>query len=310
MSTDFWYQKGGSEGDCRTMPVDSQDLRRFALIPALLLVTMLGTAQTREWSDEEILSRSVNPSREQQFEPWPAHQIVGNIYYVGTRNLGSFLVVTDEGHVLINTSYEETLPLLRESIESLGFRVEDIRIILGSQAHPDHMTGNALMKDWTGAEVMVMEEDIPLLRQTAGADTPIDRVLNDSDAVTLGGMTLTARLTPGHTPGTTAWLMTATEDGRDYEVVILGGGVTGRQQLAGDEELQAQFEQTFEVHRSLECDVPLGPHTPMYRMEEKFAQLGNGPNPFIDPEICQEEIWLMERAYALRLEEQLKALGN
>lgn len=279
-------------------------IRRLTL--SLLLLTTAATAQTREWTREEILSRTVNPSREQQLEPWPAHRIVGNMYYVGTRNLGSFLVVTDAGHILINTSYEETLPLLRMSVEELGFRVEDIRIILGSQAHPDHMTGNALMKEWTGAEVMVMEEDIPLLRRVAGEDTPIDRVLHDGDTVMLGGATLTARLTPGHTPGTTAWLMTAVEAGQEYNVVILGGGVAPRTQLAGNDEIQAQFRRTFEVHRSLDCDVPLGPHTPMYRMEEKYARLGSASNPFIDPAICQEEMWLMEQTYAYRLEAQLE----
>jgi len=285
-------------------------MRTRMLALSLLFVTTVSVAQTREWTRDEILARTVNPSREQQFEPWPAHRIVGNMFYVGTRNLGSFLVVTDEGHILINTSYEETLPLLRKSIEDLGYSIEDVRIILGSQAHADHMTGNALMKEWTGAEVMVMEEDIPLLRRTAGADTPIDRVLNDGDTVTLGDTTLTARLTPGHTPGTTAWLMTAVEGGQRVEVVILGGGVAPRTQLAGNEEIQAQFEQTFDIHRSLDCDVPLGPHTPMYRMEEKYARLGNGSNPFIDPAICQEEMWLMEQSYAYRLEEQLERLEN
>ena len=285
-------------------------MRGMTFFFSLSFVAAVSTAQTRDWTREEILARTVNPSREQQLEPWPAHRIIGNVFYVGTRNLGSFLVVTDEGHVLINTSYEETLPLLKQSVEDLGFSVEDIRIILGSQAHPDHMTGNALMKQWTSAEVMVMEEDIPLLRQTAGADTPVDRVLHDGDTVTLGGTTLTARLTPGHTPGTTAWLMTAEEDGRDYEVVILGGGVAPRTRLAGNEEIQAQFQRTFEIHRSLDCDVPLGPHTPMYRMEEKFARLGDGPNPFIDPAVCQEEKWLMERTYEYRLEEQLRQFEN
>jgi metallo-beta-lactamase class B len=288
-------------------------MRSGRFIVSLLLVGVVSTvamAQTREWTRAQILSRTVNPSREQQFEPWPAHRIVGNMYYVGTRNLGSFLVATAEGHILINTSYEDTLPLLRDSVEDLGFRVEDIRVILGSQAHPDHMTGNALMKEWTGAEIMVMEEDVPLLRQTAGAETPIDRVLNDGDTVTLGGTTLTARLTPGHTPGTTAWLMTAQEDGREYDIVILGGGVAPRTRLAGNEEVQAQFQRTFEVHRSLDCDVPLGPHTPMYRMEDKFVRLGEGPNPFIDPAICEEEMWLMEQSYKYRLEEQLREQGN
>jgi len=276
----------------------------ITILLAIVATVGVARAQTREWTREEILSRTVNPSRELQFEPWPAHRIAGNVYYVGTRNLGSFLIATPEGHILINTSYEETLPLLRQSVENLGFRVENIRIVLGSQAHPDHMTGNALMKEWSGADIMVMAEDIPLLRQTAGEDTPIDRVLHDGDPVTLGGTTLTARLTPGHTPGTTAWVFETEEDGQTYNVVVLGGGLAPRTILAGNPQIQAEFERTFEVHRSLPCDVPLGPHTPMYRMEEKFARIGDGPNPFIDPAICQEEMWLMEQAYRYRLEEQ------
>ena len=266
-------------------------------------------AQTREWTREEILARTVNPSREHQLAEWPPHNIIDNIYYVGTRNLGSFLITTPEGHVLINSSYEETLPLLRQSVEELGFRVEDIRIILGSQAHADHMSGNTLLKEWTGAQVMVMEDDIPTLQQGSrgGPPPPVDRVLHHEDQVTLGGTTLTAHLTPGHTPGTTTWTMIAEENQNQYGVVVIGGGVSPRTRLAGEPEVQRQFQQMFEVNRSLDCDVPLGPHTPMYRMEEKFAQLGDGANPFIDPAICQEEMYLLEKTYEYRLEEQLQA---
>ena len=167
-----------------------------------------------------------------------------------------------------------------------------------------------MMKAWSGADVMVMAEDIPLLRQTTGEDTPIDRVLHDGNTVTLGEATLTARLTPGHTPGTTAWVFETEEDGRTYNVVVLGGGLAPRTILAGNAQIQAEFERTFEVHRSLACDVPLGPHTPMYRMEEKFSRIGNGPNPFIDREVCLEEMWLMEQTYRYRLEEQLADRDN
>jgi metallo-beta-lactamase class B len=277
-----------------------------------LLVLCCGPVQSlaqtgRTWTREEILARTVNPSREQQLAAWPPHRIIDNVYYVGTQNLGAFLVTTPGGHILINSTYEETLPLVRQSVEELGFRVEDIRIILGSHAHADHMSGNALLKAWSGGEVMVMAEDLPLLEQL----TPgvlVDRVLGDEDQVTLGEETLTARLTPGHTPGTTTWTLAAEEDGRSYQVVVLGGGVAPRARLAGQPEIQTQFRRTFDINRSLECDVPLGPHTPMYRMEEKFRRLGEGANPFIDPEGCQEEMYLQEQAFRYRLEEQTEQL--
>jgi metallo-beta-lactamase class B len=286
---------------------------------ALILGLLIGAtgpvalaAQTgRDWTPDEILSRTVNPSREHQLAPWPAHRIIDNIYYVGTRNLGAFLVTTSEGHILINTTFEETLPLVRDSIEDLGFRIEDIRIILGSHAHPDHMSGNQALKEWTGARIMVMAEDIPLLEQLGpGGGSPVDRILHHQDTVTLGGATLTALLTPGHTPGTTTWTLEATEGGSSYGVVILGGGVSPRARLAGNPEVQDQFRRTFEINRSLDCDVPLGPHAPMYRMEEKHARLGEGSNPFIDPAVCDEEMWLQEQAFDLRLEEQTRQLRN
>jgi metallo-beta-lactamase class B len=168
------------------------------------------------------------------------------------------------------------------------------------------MAGNIRLKEMTGAEVMVMAEDVPLLERmgTEASPQPVDRVLQDGDPVTLGGTTLTARLTPGHTPGTTTWVMTADEGENSYGVVILGGGVTARSRLAGNPELQDQFTRMFEVNRSLTCDIPLGPHTPMYRMEEKYARLGGGPNPFIDPASCEEEMFLQEQSFRFRLEEQ------
>ena len=291
--------------------------RLDALIATLLvggcLVPADAGAQTgRDWTPDEILSRTVNPSREHQLAAWPPHRIIGNIYYVGTRNLGSFLITTPDGHILVNSTFEETLPLVRQSIEELGFQVDDIRVILGSHAHPDHMSGNALLKEWTGAEVMVMAADLPLLEQMSPSGSPplVDRVLEHEDVVRLGGTSLTALLTPGHTPGTTTWILTAEDGPSRYDVVILGGGVSPRARLAGNPDVQAQFQRTFEIMRALDCDVPLGPHTPMYRMEEKYERLGDGPNPFIDPAVCEEEMWLQEQAFDLRLEEQRRQQRN
>src|SRR5678816_1618639 len=157
-------------------------------------------------------------------KPFPAHKVIGNLYFVGSEQLGSFLITTPEGHILINSDYEETVPVIRAAVESLGFKFGDIKILLGSHAHPDHMTGDALVKQLTGATVMAMEQDIPALNniRPGGKPHPIDKVLHDGDKVTLGGTTLTAHLTPGHTKGCTTWTFTTTEDVRSYNVVVVG----------------------------------------------------------------------------------------
>ena len=125
------------------------------------------------------------------------------IYYVGTGSLASFLVVTPDGDILINSTYERTVPVIQKSVADLGFKFSDIKIILGSHAHGDHMEGDALVKQLTGAQVMAMAEDVPALQnmKPGGKPHPIDKVLHDGDEVKLGGVTLTAHLTPGHTRG-------------------------------------------------------------------------------------------------------------
>ena len=149
--------------------------------------------------------------RTQDRVAFPAHTIIGNLHYVGTVTLNSFLITTPQGHILINTNFEETVPLLRASVEKLGFKMTDIKIILGSHAHGDHMQGDAMVKELTGgATVMAMEQDVAALKAMkapSGKPHPIDRVLKDGEQVTLGGTTLTAHLTPGHTRGCTTWTM-------------------------------------------------------------------------------------------------------
>lgn len=286
---------------------------RNHLTPCLMFLAMMTVspalmAQSQCWTDEEVLRRNPNPSREMQLESWPPHQIIDNVYYVGTRNLGSFLVTTDEGHILVNTNDEETLPLIRESVEQLGFEWTNIQIILGSHAHADHMSGNAQAKRETGASVMAMREDIPLLVQMTpgGKPHPIDHVLEDGDTVSLGSVTMTAHLTPGHTPGTTTWTLKADENGESYDVVMLGGATATPRTDTTDPEIQKQFHRAFIKLRTMSCDVPLGPHTPIHHMEEKFERLQQNPdtNPFIDPAGCREELALSERGFYLLLDKQ------
>ena len=158
-----------------------------------------------------LVQTQTQQDRTQDKVAFPAHTIIGNLHYVGTVTLNSYLITTPQGHILINTNYEDTVPLLRASVEKLGFKMSDIKIILGSHAHPDHMQADAMVKELTGgASVMAMEQDVPALKAMkapSGKPRPIDRVLKDGEQVSLGGTTLMAHLTPGHTRGCTTWTM-------------------------------------------------------------------------------------------------------
>jgi metallo-beta-lactamase class B len=285
------------------------------LVLTFLCAPPLMAQSKRDMSPEE-LSRLTTGTPEQARRAFPPHKVIGNVYFVGTEIQGSYLVTTPEGHILVNTNFEESVPVLRESVEKLGFKFTDIKIILGSHAHGDHMEGDALVKQLTGAQVMAMAEDVPALERMrpGGKPHPIDRVLRDGEEVRLGGTTLVAVLTPGHTSGTTTWTMRAEEGGRSYNVVIMGGmGVTANAPLVKGGALTPLAEdyiRSFKLMRSLPCDVPLGSHSSMYNMTQKYARLAktpNGPNPFIDREAYLEELDARERVFNLRVAEQKKA---
>ena len=250
----------------------------------------------------EMFSRNVG-SAEQQRAQFPPHRIAGNLYYVGSESLASFLIATPEGHILINTNWEDSVEILRASVEDLGFNFEDIEIILGSHAHGDHMQGDALVKEMTGASVMAMADDIPgLLRiQPGGKPHPVDRVLEDGDEVMLGGSTLVARLTPGHTPGCTTWTMTVEEGDETYNVVIVGsmGSNPGFQFVnnTSNPTIVDQYKKGFSVLSSLSVDIPLASHPAMYNMADKYKRLGQSPNPYIDPEGYRAEIEAVETLF-------------
>src|SRR6478736_9944904 len=166
-------------------------MRTVRLSISLLLLGGAAAAQTpKVWTAQELFRRNIG-TREDQDTAFTPHKIIGNLYYVGTRSLASFLITTPQGHILINSDYERNVPAVRQSIEALGFKYTDIKILLGSHAHADHMEGDALVKQLSGATVMAMAEDVPALEKMmpGGKPHPIDRVLHDGDEVTLGGMT-------------------------------------------------------------------------------------------------------------------------
>ena len=247
---------------------------------------------------------------------FPPHRIIDNIYYVGTESLASFLITTDAGHILVNSCFERNVPTIRDSVEQLGFEFNDIEIIIGSHEHGDHMQGDVLAKEISGAQVIAMAEQVPGLAHIRPNDKPhpIDQVIIDGDQVTLGDETLTAHLTPGHSDGCTSWEMTVSEGGRDYKVVIICSiGVNPFYQLWNNPDrpdIVEKYEYSYAKLREIPADIPLGSHPTMYRLEEKFAFIGGETNPFIDPEGYLYEIAINEQAMRLRLEEQRSAVES
>jgi metallo-beta-lactamase class B len=245
---------------------------------------------------------------EDQTTAFPPHKIIGNVYYVGTRTLSSFLIVTPQGNILINSTYERNVPTIKKSIEQLGFKFSDIKILLGTHAHGDHQEGDAVVKQMTNARVMAMAEDVPALRdmKPGGKEHPIDKTLHDKETVTLGGTTLVANLTPGHTRGCTTWTMKTQDGGQAYNVVI---SCSLRPPTVLSPDLIAEFERSFKVVRSLPCDVQVGDHPAQYNMQEKYGKLRNGgPNPFIDRPGCTREADIQEAMFHAIVAEQQKAV--
>jgi len=246
-------------------------------------------------------------NNEDQTTAFPPHKIIGNIYYVGTRTLSSFLVVTPQGNILIDSTYERNVPTIAKSVEQLGFKFSDTKILLGSHAHGDHQEGDALVKQMTGAQVMAMAEDVPALRdmKAGNKEHPIDKILHDGDSVTLGGTTFVAHLTPGHTRGCTTWTTKVMDGGKSYNVVI---NCSLRAPAVVTPAIVNEFTGSFKLVRSLPCDVQLGDHPAQYNMHAKYAKLRpGGPNPFIDPATCNLETDIQEALYKAILDEQRKS---
>lgn len=253
--------------------------------------------------------------------PFPPHRVAGNIYYVGSQDLASYLITTPEGHILINSSLEESVPLIRESIEKLGFKFADIKILLISHAHSDHCAGSAELIKQTKARYFVMEGDAKAVEnggtknsrlEKAGylqfPPAHVDRVLKDGDEVKLGGSLLVAHLTPGHTPGCTTWTMEVTDAGKPLHAVIIGSpNVNPGYILVGNKDypnIATDYEQTFRVLKTLPVDLFLGAHGSYYGMVEKHTRLGATTNPFIDPDGYRKYVTEREQAFRAEWEKQ------
>lgn len=260
-------------------------------------------------------------------EPFPAFRLAGNLYYVGSKGLASYLVTTREGHILINSNLETSVPQIRSSVESLGFKFTDVKILLISHAHYDHDAGSASIKELTGAKYMVMDGDVETVESGGKTDfqyrndpemlykpTKVDRVLHDGDEVKLGGSVLVAHLTPGHTKGCTTWTVKVQEGSKTYNAVIVGSpNVNPGYKLVGNElypQIAADYEKGFRVLKSLSCDLFLGAHGSYFDMETKYDRFKRGvTTAFLDPAGYKEFVAEKEQAFQRELRKQ-RATSN
>jgi metallo-beta-lactamase class B len=265
------------------------------------------------------LTAQIDPS---WTRPAPPHRIAGNLYYVGSEELASFLVVTPKGDILINSNLESSPAQIRKSVEALGFRFSDIKILLISQGHYDHCAGSAKIKRLTGAKYFVMDGDVSVVESGGKTDfqyggrkdmqfppAPVDRRLHDGDEVRLGGSVLVAHLTAGHNKGTTTWTMDEVEAGRTLHVVIVGGpNVNPGYKLVRNRaypRIAEDYRKGFAVLKSLPCDIFLGAHAGYYGMKEKLARAQAGDcNAFIDQEGYRAYIADRDQAFESELKRQ------
>jgi len=258
-------------------------------------------------------------------EPFPPFHIAGNLYYVGSKGLANYLVTTPQGNILINSDLEANVPIIQASIEKLGFKFNDTKILVISHAHWDHDAGSAKIKERTGASYMVMDADVPVVESGGKLDfqygnnpdflyppTKVDRVLHDGDEVRLGGAVLVAHLTPGHTKGCTTWTMKVTEGGKTYNVVIIGSpNVNPGYKLIHNNnypQIAEDYVRMWAILKSLPCDIFLGAHGSYFGLEEKYPRLKDGAaNPFVDPVGYKKYIAEKEQDFNTELAKQTLA---
>ena len=251
--------------------------------------------------------------REGWTQPFPGHRVIGPLYAVGTYDLGVFLVTSNDGHFLINTGLEDSVPLIRENIESLGFRLEDVKVLLTTQAHWDHTAALAEIKEITGAEMWATAGDAPVLEDGGFSDphfggrqsfppVEVDRIIEDGEELELGNTRLTVLLSPGHTAGSVSYTMALYENGLDYDVIIANMATINEGKRLVVEPtypgVADDFAETFRKQKALNIDVWVASHGGQYNLHDKYepGQRYN-PDTFFDPEGFRAEVQRLEQLY-------------
>jgi metallo-beta-lactamase class B len=247
-------------------------------------------------------------------KPFPAHRVIGNVYYVGTYDLACFLIATPQGNILINTGLDSSVPTIQSSIQSLGFKLSDTKILLTTQAHYDHVAAMAEIKRITGATLLATDGDAPVLEDGGKSDylftdpknqfapVKVDRRIKDEQKITLGGSELTAYSHPGHTRGSVSYGLTIAENGKTYHVLIANmGSINPGTVLIGNKkypQIADDYARTFREQKKLKCDIFLSSHASQYQLHEKWkpGQTYN-PETFVDSEGYKAAVEHAEVAY-------------
>ncbi len=272
-------------------------------------------------------SQAYGQARPEWTTPIAPFRIADNLYYVGSKDLASYLIVTPAGDILINSSLTSSPPLIAKSIEQLGYHMRDVKILLISHAHFDHDAGSAEILRLTHAQYMVMDADAPVVESGGAKDfaypgdhypaAKVDRVLHDGSEVRLGGVVLTAHKTPGHTRGCTTWTMTTLSGGKPRNVVIVGSWSVNSEFRLVDKPghpasypgIAADYAHTFAILKGLPCDILLGAHGSYFGMLSKLqqAKTGAGDSVWIDPEGYRAAVAAHEQAFQAELKREQDA---
>jgi len=286
-----------------------------AALVALISLTAAAEAQTPKDMLAALLVKWNKPT-----EPF---KMIGNVYYVGTDGLASYLITSPQGHILVDTAMPEATSQIKANIEKLGFKVTDIKYLLNTHAHIDHTGGLAEMKAASGAQLVAGEADKPLLeggyypgaREETVLNFPpvkVDRTVREGDTVTIGDVTLTARETPGHSPGCTSWAFSVKDGDATRSVLIFCSGTVALNRLVTNPTypgIVTDYRKTFARAKEMKVDVLLAPHPEMYRMQDKRAMISDGaPNPFVNPGEFNAYAATLEKAFEEGLAKQTAAV--
>lgn len=280
------------------------------LFTVAVAVVFVSAVHAQKSEQDRAWNRPVEPFR-----------IAGNLYYVGANEITSYLIATPAGHIVLDGGYEETAPQIEANIRKLGFKVEDVQVLLNSQAHFDHAAGFAQLQRDTGAKLEVMQGDAEVIEGGGRGDfffgdkyrfpaAKVERVLHDGDTVSLGGTTIRAVLTAGHTRGCTTWTLDVNDGGRLlHAVFVCSQSVLPGSNLVNNPKYRNQaqdYRDGFRKLRALPCDIFLGAHGSFFDLEPKRARLKTGAkdNPFIDPQGYRGYVDRTEKIFETELAKQ------